>query len=172
MQTIDSQMAVEDLVEGFMVTPSPRYAAMRRGLAIGLVSGWVAIAVIFAALSASYGEPAYLWVGAVCLLVMGAGDLVLWLGIRPPVLKADSLIVTYSWFFRTQRVPRTEVATIRKGEILGARRSAARVPRYAFVLANGKVAFTIQGAMFRSEDIDEFGRRVGIAGTNSVQDPQ
>jgi len=144
---------------------------MRRGLAIGLVSGWVAIAVIFAALSAFYGEPAYLWVGAVCLLAMAAGDSVLWLGIRPPVLKADSLTVTYSWFFRTQRVPRTEVAEIRKGEILGARRSAARVHSYAFGLANGKVAFTIQGAMFRSEDIDEFRRRLGVAESTSVQNP-
>src|SRR5215831_808315 len=125
-------MAVDDLFDGFVVTPSPNYAAMRRGLAIGLVSGWVAIAVTFVALSAFYGEPAYLWVGAVCLLVIGAGDWVLWLGIRPPVLKADSMTVTYSWFFRTQHVPRTELATIRKGETSGARRSAARVPSYAF----------------------------------------
>ena len=144
---------------------------MRRGLAIGLVSGWVAIAVIFTGLSAFYGEPAYLWVGAVCLLVIGAGDWVLWLGIRPPVLKADSMTVTYSWFFRTQHVPRTELATIRKGETSGARRSAARVPSYAFGVANGKVAFTIQGAMFRSEDIEEFRRRLEVAGSDDVQNP-
>jgi hypothetical protein len=162
-------MAVEDVADGFVVTPSPKYAAMRRGLAIGLVSGWLAIAVIFAALSAFSGEPAFLWVGAVCLLVMAAGDWALWLGIRPPVLKADSMIVSYSWFFRTQHVARTELATIRKGETLGARRSAARVPSYAFGIENGKVAFTIQGLMFRSEDIEEFGRRLGVGCSIGVQ---
>lgn len=144
---------------------------MRRGLAIGLVSSWAAIAVIFSALSAFYGEPAYVWAGAVCLLVIGAADWVLWLAIRPPVLKADSMSVTYSWFFKTRRVSRTELATIRKGETPAARPSTAGVPSYSFRAANGKVAFTIQGSMFRSEDIQEFGRRLGIAGGNSVQNP-
>ena len=158
-------MAVEDLVDGFVVKPSPQFAAMRRGLATGLLSGWVAIALVFGVLSAFYRQPAYLWVGAVCLLVIAGADWVLWLGIRPPVLKADSVSVTYSWFFRTHQVLRTELATIRECEPTGVRRSAAKVPCYEFCVAGQRVAFTIQGAMFTPEDIQEFGRRLGVAGS-------
>jgi len=161
----DTMLAVDgitDLPDGFQIEPKPKPVAFMRGLAIGLGTSTVLVLVLFVYLAVTRGKPIYLLVGVLFLVVAAASDYVLWRVLQPPVLRADSVHVTYSSGFQTRSVPRAELTMIFRGQIVQRSRYTAWVQSYIFGVGNGKVKFAAPALWFRPEDITAFAERLEI----------
>jgi len=153
---------ITDLPDGFQIEPSPKSVAFMRALAIGLGTSTVLILVLLVYLAITNGKPIYLLVGVLFLFVAAVSDFVLWRVLQPPVLKADSVNVTYSSGFQTRSVPRSELTMIFRGQIVQRSRYTAWVQSYIFGVGNGKVKFAAPALWFRPEDIAAFAERLEI----------
>jgi hypothetical protein len=153
---------ITDLPDGFQLEPKARPVSFMRALALGLASSIVLIVVLFVYLAIKNEQPVYLLGGLVFILVAATSNVLLWRVLRPPVLKADSVAVTYRYGFQTVSVPRSELSMIFQGQVVQRGRYTAWVQSYVFGVANGKVMFAAPAFWFRPEDVAAFAERLGI----------
>jgi hypothetical protein len=153
---------VTDLPDGFQLEPKPRPVGLMRALAIGLAGSIVLILVLFVYLAITYGKPVYLLAGVVFMVVAAGSDLLLWRVLQPPVLKADSTSITYKYGFQSASLPRSDLTSIFKGQVVQRGRYTAWVQSYVFAVSAGKVMFAAPAFWFRSEDVDAFAERLGV----------
>lgn len=155
-------MAVADLLDGFAVEPDPQRMRSMRMIVILAMAGGVVIAVSLVALAVYYKRSAFLVAGLGYLLLIAAADWFLWLAIKAQALKADSMSVTYTAANKTTQVPRSELSMIFKGQTYVRGRGGGWVRGYIFTAVGGKVAFAVPEVWFRSDDVAEFARRLGL----------
>lgn len=153
---------ITDLPDGFQLEPKQRPVAVMRALAIGLAGSTGLILVLFVYLTITLEKPIYLLAGVAFLVVAAGTDLVLWRVLQPPVLKADSVAVTYRNGFQSASVPRSELTLIFKGQVVQRARYTAWVQSYVFAISSGEVMFAAPAFWFRSEDVDAFAERLGV----------
>src|SRR5438067_4138866 len=154
---------ITDLPDGFQVEPKPKPPGFMRALAIGLATSTVLILVFFVYLAITFETPIYLLAGVVFMALAVVSDLLLWHSLQPPVLKADSVNVTYRSGLQTTSVPRSELTMIFQGQVVQRRAPyTAWVQSYVFGVGTGKVMFAAPALWFRPEDISAFAERLGI----------
>lgn len=153
---------ITDLLDGFQLEPKPQAV---RALTIGtlvLAVADIASVLFLVVLSAIFRQPLMLLAAAAILLVGVAMQLLMRRVLRPPILKADSVSVTYNSGFKTVVVPRTDLTMIFKGQVVQKGRYTAWVQSYVFGVANGKVMFAAPAFWFRPEDVATFAERLGV----------
>ena len=82
--------------------------------------------------------------------------------LKPPVLKADSAMITSVSHSRTVVVPRAELTMIFQGRVVQKARYTAWVQSYLFGIGRGKVMFSVPAWWFRPKDVAAFARRLGV----------
>ena len=98
---------------------------------------------------------------AIPFVVSFAVDLILWYGVRPPVLKADAMDVRSVGPLFRQQMPRSDLALIFRGQVLVRSRHSSWVKTYLFVGRDGKICIQ-PGLAYSPEGIAEFARRLGV----------
>jgi hypothetical protein len=109
---------------------------------------------------------------AALLVVFGVSELVLWIAVTPPVLRADAVEVSSSSRLDRQRMQRSDVAFIFRGQVTGKGRTrGVWYKSYIFAAADGKVGMSFGALMFTPDDMAQFAQRlqVPIKGDFSVQ---
>lgn len=155
-------MAVADLLDGFVAEPDPQRARSMRMILIAVVASGLVIVVALAVIGATSRQPVFLVIGLAYLLLLGPSGWAFWQAVKAPLLKADSMSVTYAADFKTTQVPRAELTMVFKGQTFSGGRVRAWIRGYLFTVAGGKVAFAAPEVWFRAEDMSEFARRVGL----------
>ena len=151
-----------DGLDGFELTPSPAAVRNLRTLAVALVLGSVFIVVVFGVLAISKGDPVWWLAIGIYLVLSVPADWVLWRVMRPPVLRADGMTVTYKTGFQTFAIPRSDLTLIYLGQVVQRARYTAWVQSYVFAVSNGNVMFSVPSLWFRTEDIRAFGDRLNV----------
>jgi hypothetical protein len=112
-------------------------------------------------------------VGIVALLVVfGVSELVLWIAVTPPMLRADAVEVSSSSRLDRQRMQRSDVAFIFRGQVTGKGRTrGVWYNSYIFAAADGKVGMAFGALMFTPDGMAQFAQRlqVPITGDFSVK---
>jgi hypothetical protein len=89
------------------------------------------------------------------------GELILWFVIQPPVLKADAIDIRSVARLFGQRMPRSDLALIFRGQVLVRSRRSSWVKTYLFVGRDGKIGIQ-PGLAYSPEGIAEFAHRLGV----------
>lgn len=155
-------MAVADLLDGFVVEPDPQREQGMRMIAIAVVVSGFAIVLALAVVAGVNRQPILFIIGLAYLLLIGPTSWAFWRAVKPPVLNADSMSVTYAAAFKTTQVPRAELSMIFKGQTFAGGRARTWLRGYLFTVAGGTIAFTVPKVWFRSDDMAEFARRLGL----------
>jgi hypothetical protein len=92
---------------------------------------------------------------------MGLSDWMLWLAIRPPVLRADARQVTCNSTFDRQRMQRSDLAFIFRGQAR-AQRGGSWAKSYIFSAADGRVGISCSPLIFTPEGMAQFAQRLQI----------
>jgi len=141
--------AVVDLPDGsFELRPDPR--PMR---SLKLKLGGIAI------FNVAFGAGFLVWIltmpripwllGALPLAITFPVELVIWFVVRPPVLKADAMEVRSVGPLFGQRMPRSNLALIYRGQFnQGNRKKVIWVKMYLFVARDGKIGIKVAAVDF------------------------
>jgi len=127
-------------------------------------------AVAFVALGVKAGQiPWLVLLGA--FAVFGATEWFFWMAIKPPTLKADALEITSVATLVKQRMPRSDLKSIFRGQVFLQGRSSYWDKSYLFVAPDGKIGLTCSATGFTTDGMTEFAQRLGvpIRGDFSVQ---
>jgi hypothetical protein len=131
---------VVDLPDGsFELRPDPRQVRkLRRFIgAYGVFSIGIWAAVVAWILTQPRRIPWPLL--AIPFVVSIAVELILWYGVRPPVLKADAMDIRSVAPLFGERMPRSDLAMIFRGQVLVRSRHSSWVKTYLFVGRDGKI---------------------------------
>jgi hypothetical protein len=139
-------------------------------IAVAIVSMLVLAGVSYASLDIS--GPLKVLLLAVFLAFFGTSEWVLWTALEPPVLRADSMEVSCSTRFDRQRMSRSDVAFIFRGQLKPRRQPRGPWARsYIFAAADGKVGISCSPLVFTADGMTQFAQRlqVPIRGDFSAQ---
>jgi len=89
-------------------------------------------------------------------------ELFVWYVLRPPVLKADAMEVSSRFLLYRQRMPRSDLALIYRGQSKERSRKAIWVNYYLFVAHDGKVGLKVAAGSFFPEGMAELAGRLGV----------
>jgi hypothetical protein len=133
-----------------------------------LVFAWVSVALL------DISWPVRLLLLAVVLVFFGGTEVLLWAALKPPVLKADAMEVSCASPLSRQRMPRSDLALIFRGQVIrkgGGRTGGLWDKSYIFAGADGKVGMSCGALLFTSDGMMQFAQRlrVPIQGDFSVQ---
>jgi hypothetical protein len=99
----------------------------------------------------------------VLLLVVSISlDLFAWYVIRAPVLKADALEVSSIAPLMRQRMQRSDLALIFRGQVLVRGRRSTWERTYLLVNRDGKIGIQAPAPMYLPEGIADFAQRLGV----------
>lgn len=154
---------VTDLLDGsFQLEPKPQALRSLRIIPIVLAVVDIATVLVLVVLAAIMRQPGLLVPAAAFLLVVGIMQVVFRRLFKPPVLKADSMNVTYIADFKTVVVARAELKMIFQGQVVQRARYTAWVQSYFFAIGSGKVMFSVPAWWFRPEDVAAFAERLRV----------
>jgi len=153
---------VVDLPDGsFELRPDPKSARQLK-LLLGyyaFVSTGLSAAFVVWALT----QPRIPWqFGVLPVVVSISLDLFAWYIIRTPVLNADALEVSSIAPLMRQRMPRSDLAMIFRGQVLIRGRRSTWVKTYLLVARDGKVGIKAPAPMYLHEGVAEFARRLAV----------
>ena len=153
---------VVDLPDGsFELRPDPRSVRQTK-LALGYY------AVFSTGLSAAFmvwafTQPRIPWAFRVLPVVVSISiDLFAWYVIKAPVLKADAMAVTSVAPMMRQRMARSDLALIFRGQVLVRGRYSTWVKTYMFVDHDGKIGLQAPGLGYSAEGVAEFAKRLAV----------
>jgi hypothetical protein len=153
---------VVDLPDGsFELRPDPRST---RSLKLKLG----AIAIFNVAFGAGFlvwilTMPRIPWLlGALPLVIAFPVESVIWYVVRPPVLKADAMEVRSVGPLLGQRMPRSNLAMIYRGQFNQGSRRTIWVKFYLFVARDGKIGIKAAAVDFFPGGIAEFAQRLDV----------
>ena len=155
--------AIVDLPDGSIrVNPNLRVARAVRLAAIAAAVLLVGFGV-YLPLSAAMGGQLSRAVPGLLLLALwiGAAWFVLALS-RPPVVKADAMLVTADRPLNHQAMPRSEVALIFRGLTVYRGRYTTWVRTYVFVAKDGKVRIVVAAFWFPDEGMTALAQRLAV----------
>jgi len=89
-------------------------------------------------------------------------ELFVWSSLRPPVLRVDAMEVLSRVLLYRQRMPRSDLALIYRGQSKERSRKAIWVNYYLFVAHDGKVGLKVAAGSFFPEGMAEFARRLDV----------
>ncbi len=138
------------------------------GLAV--VSMLVLAGVIYTTLDVSW--PLRLLLAVAFLAFFGASEWVLWAAIQPPVLRADAMEVTCTARFDRQRMQRSDLAFIYRGQVKPKRQPRGPWAKsYIFAATDGRVGISCSQLIFTPDGMTQFAQRlqIPIRGDFSVQ---
>jgi hypothetical protein len=154
---------VVDLPDGsFELPPDPRAVRrLRRFIgAYGVFSVGVWATVVAWILTMPRRVP---WpILAFPFVVTIAVDLFIWYGVKPRVLKADAMEVTSPSPLFRQRMPRSDLALIYRGQYKEQGRKATWVKYYLFVARDGEIGLKAPALAYLPEGIADFAQRLGV----------
>lgn len=105
------------------------------------------------------GGPEVVAIVVFLILIVSAG--LGWLSTGPPTLKADAEEVTYLAPFRDQRMPRSELASILRGDVWFQGRRSVWLKSYLFIGHDGKVAIRVLASWYAPDVMAAFAARLG-----------
>jgi hypothetical protein len=154
---------IVDLPDGsFMLLPDPRSVRQLRRLigAYGVFSVvlWAAIVAWILTMPRRVPWPLL----AVPFVVTIAADLFMWYAIKPRVLKADAMEVTSPSPLFRQRMPRSDLAMVYRGQYKERDRKATWVKYYLFVARDGKIGLKAPALAYLPEGVADFAQRLGV----------
>ena len=94
-------------------------------------------------------------------LFMTFSDWMLWLAVKPPVLRADAMQVTCSSAFDRRRMQRSDLALIFRGQAR-AQRGGSWAKRYIFAAADGRVGISCRPLIFTADGMARFAQRLQV----------
>src|SRR5258708_6958950 len=129
------------------------------GLAV--VSMFVLAGVIYTTLDVSW--PLRLLLAVAFLAFFGASEWVLWAAIQPPVLRADAMEVTCTARFDRQRMQRSDLAFIYRGQVKPKRQPRGPWAKsYIFAATDGRVGISCSQLIFAPGGRTQFAQRLEI----------
>jgi hypothetical protein len=155
--------SVVDLPDGsFELPPDPKSVRRLRRLvgAYGVFSAGVWAVVVAWILTMPRRIPWPLLVFPFVVTI--AAHLFMWYAIKPRVLKADAMEVTSPSPLLRQRVPRSDLALIYRGQYKERDRKATWVKYYLFVAQDGKIGLKAPALAYLPEGVGDFARRLGV----------
>ncbi len=97
------------------------------------------------------------------MLAFGVADgLLLWFLLQPPVLTAGPLEVSCLSPISRQRMPRSELVRVFRGQTLTRSRASTWMPAYLFLAVDGRVGITVPTFRFSEKQMAEFLERLGV----------
>jgi hypothetical protein len=104
------------------------------------------------------------WPLVLILLVVGVPtELLVWLSIKPPTLRIDALSISCDRLLVKQRMPRSDLQSIFRGQALIRGRNGSQWQKtYAFVGRDGKIGLTCSPNEFTADGMQEFASRLGV----------
>jgi len=141
-------------------------ASVALAIVTWLVVVWVSITLF------DISSPLRLLILAVLLAFFGATEWVLWAALKPPALRADAMEVSCNTRFDRQRMQRSDLAFIFRGQAKPRGQARALWARsYIFAASDGKVGISCSPLIFTAEGMAQFAQRlqVPIRGDFSVQ---
>jgi hypothetical protein len=94
-------------------------------------------------------------------LFMGFSDWMLWLAVKPPVLRADAMQVTCSSTFDRRRMQRSDLSFIFRGQARD-QRGGSWTKRYIFAAADGRVGVSCSPLIFTADGMAQFAQRLQV----------
>ena len=85
-----------------------------------------------------------------------------WMTTGTPKLKADSEEVSYLTPFRDQRMPRSELTSIVRGEVFFQGRRSVWLKSYLFTDRSGKFVIRVLASWYAPESMAAFAARLGV----------
>ncbi len=162
---------IVDLPDGSFVLPPDPKRVLQLRLIVGASSAVLFGAVVaFVALGVKAGQiPWLVLLGA--FVVFGATEWFFWKAIKPPTLKADALEISSVSTLVKQRMARSDLESIFRGQIFLQGRSSYWDKSYLFVGPGGKIGMTCSASQFTADGMADFAQRlqVPIRGDFSVQ---
>jgi hypothetical protein len=154
---------VVDLPDGsFELPPDPRSVRRLRRLiaAYGVFSigVWGAVVAWILTMPRRIPWPLLVLPFVVTIVV----DSFMWYVIKPRVLKADAMEVTSPSPLFRQRVPRSDLAFIYRGQFKERERKATWVKYYIFVGRDGKIGLKAPALAYLPEGVADFAQRLGV----------
>jgi hypothetical protein len=100
---------------------------------------------------------------AVLFVLFGSTERLLWTLLKPPVLRADAIEVSSGPWIERQRMQRSEVAFIFRGQVTGKGRTrGVWFKSYVFAAADGTVGMSCGALLFTSDGMAEFAQRLQV----------
>lgn len=154
---------VPDLLDGsFQLQSKPQALRSLRVISIVLAVVDVATVFVLVVLAAILRQPGLLVPAAAFLLFVGIMQVAFRRLLKPPVLKADSMTVTYTSVFKFVVVPLAELKMIFQGQVMERARHTAWVRSYIFATDTGKVMFSVPAGWLGPEDVAVFAERLRV----------
>ena len=159
----DSLSTVIDLPDGsFELPPDPKSVRRLRLLigAYGVFSlgVWGAVVAWILTMPRRVPWPILLFP----FMVTIAADLLMWYATKPRVLRADAMEVTSPSPLLRQRMQRSDLALIYRGQFKERDRKATWVKSYLFVAGDGKVGLRASALDYLPEGVADFAQRLGV----------
>jgi hypothetical protein len=163
--------AIVDLPDGsFEVEPDPRQVRGQRRRTIVAAVGSLAVGAALVAFT-SIDAPGGLQIVAIvlfALIVLSAA--IGWLSTGPPTLKADSDEITYQAPFQDRRMPRSELASILRGEVWFQGRRSIWLKSYLFAGRDRGIAFRVLASWYTPDAMAAFAARLGVPLAGDFED--
>jgi len=163
---------IVDLPDGSVeLLPDARQARLLKLVAIGSVTLAVLTWLVFVGVTLSI--PQISWpIRLLLLAFFGATEWVLWVALKPPVLRADAMEVSCAAKFDRQRMQRSDLAFIFRGQVTRKGQSRGRWNKsYIFAATDGKVGMSCSAVLFSPDGMARFAQRlqVPVRGDFTVQ---
>jgi hypothetical protein len=101
-------------------------------------------------------------VAIVVFLILVASAALGWLSTGPPTLKADSNEITYQAPFRDQQMPRSELASILRGDVWFQGRRSVWLKSYLFIGRDGKIVIRVLASWYHPDAMANFAERLRV----------
>jgi hypothetical protein len=131
--------------------------------AIGLaVVSWLVVVVAISSISQIPWAIRLLML-AVLFVLFGSTEWLLWTVLKPPVLRADAIEVSSGPWIERQRMQRSEVAFIFRGQVTGKGRTrGVWYKSYVLAAADGTVGMSVSALVFTPDGTAQFAQRLQV----------
>jgi hypothetical protein len=155
--------AIVDHPDGsFEVAADPRQSQAQRRRAIMAVAASLVVGAALVAYTSVYAPGTPLVIAIVVFVVIAASAAIGWLSTGPPALRADAEEITYTAPFQDRRMPRSELASIVRGEVWFEGRRSIWLKSYLFIGRDGKMALRVLASWYTQEAMAAFAARLGV----------
>ena len=159
----DSLSAIIDSPDGsFELGADPSVSRRQRRWSVITSVAMLAAGGALVAFTAIYAPGGPLIIAVGLLVIILAFAALGWLTTASPTLKADADEVSYMAPFRDQRLLRTELASIMRGEVWFQGRRSIWLKSYLFMARDGTIAIRVLASWYSAEAMTAFASRLGV----------
>jgi hypothetical protein len=159
----DSVTAIVDSPDGsFEVAPDTRVSRRQRRWAVTTAAASLALGLALVAYTTIYAPGGPQILAIVLFVMIVAFGALGWMTTGTPKLKADAEEVSYLTPFRDQRMPRSELTSIVRGEIFFQGRRSVWLQSYLFTDRSGKFVIRVLASWYAADGMAAFAARLGV----------